>query len=187
MPPACPHCHVPIDPPPKRSRKCPHCRQPIVVRRGQLLTDEGVAEFEERLEERREAKRIKERDARLREFRRSTAEQLREAKRSGVVAGIEVLVSSDACQVCQDRRKAVYPIETCTVSMLPPYENCENEDGCDSAIVDVLAEEYGGPRRRKTGVARPRTVVSPKHQPSLIRTAVLIVIAAFIVKRLLGF
>ena len=35
---ACPNCQKVIEPRPKRGRKCPHCREPLVVRKGQLLT-----------------------------------------------------------------------------------------------------------------------------------------------------
>lgn len=42
---ACPSCGVALDRNPKRRTRCPHCDQPIVVRRGRLLTeDEARAE-----------------------------------------------------------------------------------------------------------------------------------------------
>jgi hypothetical protein len=37
-PATCPHCDQVIEPRPRRARKCPHCREPIVVRKGALVT-----------------------------------------------------------------------------------------------------------------------------------------------------
>lgn len=56
MNPACPHCGVVLDPPPKSNRKCPDCRDPIVVRTRDgnklLFTPAGADEYDrERKEE----------------------------------------------------------------------------------------------------------------------------------------
>ena len=143
----CPHCGVSIDPPPKRSRKCPHCRQPIVVRRGHLLTEAEADEFDDRLDDAREAiasRKVAERQAL---FRKSVADELRQAKESGVVAGMQLLMSGDACDVFRSRRGLVFPIDSCTVDDLPPYPDCEVDDGCDSTVVSILTPEYGGPSK----------------------------------------
>jgi hypothetical protein len=44
---ACPHCEKVIDPRPRRSRKCPHCREPVVVRKGALLTASDAAALDQ--------------------------------------------------------------------------------------------------------------------------------------------
>lgn len=155
--PACPHCGRSIEPPPKRSRKCPHCRQPIVVRRGYLLTEAKATEFEQRLADEKERRKAEKRDDRFHWARGLVADQLREAKASGVVVGMKLLVSSDACRVCMKVRSKVFPIATCTIDMLPPYRDCLIEDGCDSSVVEILSPEYGGPRRRSK---------SPKVKPA---------------------
>ena len=143
--PVCPHCNQLLNPPPKRSRKCPECRKPIVVRRGCLLTEAEAAEFDEQLDDAREQIRTRKNDDRLRQFRQTIREQLAQAKRSEVVAGMQVLVSGDACDICMKARKTVFPIETCTLDMLPPYSNCEYEDGCHSCVIEIMRPEYGGP------------------------------------------
>ena len=38
--PRCPYCGEILDPAPKRKKKCPHCAQYILVRKGELLTEE---------------------------------------------------------------------------------------------------------------------------------------------------
>lgn len=99
------------------------------------------------------ARRLSDRERRFREGQKRLAAELRQAKRSGVVAGIRPLVSGDACPVCRAVRDAVFPIETCTVEQLPPYQDCEHEDGCDSCITEVLKPEYSG---QPTGGTRVR-------------------------------
>jgi hypothetical protein len=113
-------------------------------------------EFDDRVAEERNAKKARQREERFREARRMTADQLRQTKRSGVVAAIKPLVSGDACRLCLAVRRKTFPIDQCTVEMLPPYEDCEFEEGCESSIEEVLTPKYGGPprgNRRNTGKA----------------------------------
>jgi hypothetical protein len=44
---ACPSCQKVIEPRPKRDRKCPHCREPLVVRKGELLTADAAQKQDE--------------------------------------------------------------------------------------------------------------------------------------------
>jgi len=138
----CPHCSQAIDPPPKRSRNCPHCRKPIVVRRGRMLTPESAAEFDSQLEESREKRRSKVRQEKFREGRKNAIREIREAKKSGVVSGFKPLVTENDCDICQKVRDRVFPIDSCTPEMLPPYEDCELEDGCRATFNCVLSSEY---------------------------------------------
>jgi hypothetical protein len=167
----CPHCGLAIEPPPKRSGKCPHCRQAIVVRRGRLLTEQGVEVFEGELEAERAAKVARKREERFQEIRAATARELHDARKTGVVAGMQPLVSGDCCRICQAVRKKVFPIETCTVEMLPPYEDCEIEGGCDSAVIVVFKPEYGGPRPRSSPKGKP--VPKPGKGSGCLLTVVL--------------
>jgi hypothetical protein len=147
---ACPHCRRAIEPPPKRSRLCPHCRASIVVRRGSLLTEGQAEAFDTESERAASAKRKAIAVERYREGKASTASDLKQAKASGVVSGVRVLVSTNDCRVCQAVRDRVFPIKSCTPKMLPPYENCEIEDGCRASLTMVVAPEYSGrPRPKK--------------------------------------
>ncbi|MGD9617134.1 MAG: hypothetical protein AB7W06_17300 [Alphaproteobacteria bacterium] len=144
---ACPHCHKAIDPPPKRSRKCPHCKAHFTVRRGVILTDAQAEAIEAE-----EARRL--RKSRFREGRAQVVEELREARKSGVVAGFKPLVGDDACRLCLEARDRYFPLADCTVDMLPPYAECECEYGCESTITEVLKSEYdGGLSARKPNAA----------------------------------
>lgn len=78
---------------------------------------------------------------RFREGRRQAAEAIRDARRSGAVAGFEPLVSSDACKVCLAVRSHFIPLRGCKPSMLPPFDGCDFPDGCESTYVEVLKEE----------------------------------------------
>lgn len=155
----CPHCQESIDPPPLRSRKCPHCRTLIVVRRGQLLTTEAANKLDERLaaDEARE---------RFRSGQQNAAREIREARKSGVVAGFQPLVSTNDCNICQAVRSMVFPVATCTPEMLPPYRNCELPDGCRATFTSVLTAEYEGLlAQAQSGTAlEPGQVQSPKSR-----------------------
>jgi hypothetical protein len=48
---ACPYCTKVIEPRPRRNRKCPHCREPLVVRKGALLTTAGANVGDQKQEE----------------------------------------------------------------------------------------------------------------------------------------
>ncbi len=48
----CPYCNAPLNPRPTRKKNCPHCGNSILVRQGQLLTEEQAEQ--ERLKERDE-------------------------------------------------------------------------------------------------------------------------------------
>ena len=85
----------------------------------------------------------------FREYRRAAARDLRNAKKSGVAAGISPLVSSDACRVCLAKRGKVFPINTCTVGDLPPYADCEFAGGCESSTTIVLKAAHAGRAKRK--------------------------------------
>ena len=141
---SCPYCRQPIDPPPKRSRKCPHCRAPIVVRRGNLFTEAGAEKFDEAAEADRAKKHAKIRAERYKEFRGYSRRNLKQAKESGVVIAFEFLVSDNDCDVCQKVKGKRIPISGCTLDMLPPFKDCENEDGCRATWVDVLDPKYSG-------------------------------------------
>ena len=52
----CPHCNEVLDPKPKRKRKCPHCRETIVIRKGELYTEQGAQEYDAKQKEEREIK-----------------------------------------------------------------------------------------------------------------------------------
>jgi hypothetical protein len=54
-------------------------------------------------------------------------------------------VSEDACKVCLAARSKVFPIETCTAEKLPPYKDCEYEEGCNSTVTEVLRSEGNAP------------------------------------------
>jgi hypothetical protein len=131
----CPHCRQTIEPPPKRSRKCPYCRRRIELRRGQLLTPEAAEEQDAKITA-AEAKQ------RFREGRQRVADEIREAKKSGVVAGFKPLVSANDCRTCKAVRNKFFPIATCTPEMLPPYENCEIPEGCRATFTTTLLQEY---------------------------------------------
>jgi len=139
---SCPQCSQLIDPPPKRSRNCPHCRKPIVVRRGRLLTPEAAEDFDSQLEESREKRRSKVRQERFREGRTNAIREIREAKKYGFVSGFKPLVSEGDCDICQKVRDRFFPKDTCTPEMLPPYKNCELEDGCRATFISVLNGDY---------------------------------------------
>jgi hypothetical protein len=184
--PVCPHCFVVIDPCPTRSRKCPHCRQPIVVRRGYLLTGAEAEEFEGRLAEEKQRITARKRLDRIKADRASVARLILQARESGVVSGMKPLVSSDACDVCARNRNRVFAIEDCTPEMLPPYPDCEFEGGCESTVVEVLSAEYGGPGRPARSLAVPREIRMARDirsiQPGLIRS-LLISVQRFFSKR----
>ncbi len=73
-----------------------------------------------------------------REFRAATARGLKQAKSSGVVLAARPLVNDSDCRVCQAVRSRAFPIEDCTVDMLPPYKDCELEDGCRASVTFVV-------------------------------------------------
>ena len=52
----CPHCNGVLDPKPKRKRKCPHCRETIIIRKGELYTEQGAQEYDAKQKEEREIK-----------------------------------------------------------------------------------------------------------------------------------
>ena len=105
------------------------------VRRGQLLTTEAANKLDERLaaDEARE---------RFRSGQQNAAREIREARKSGVVAGFQPLVSTNDCNICQAVRSMVFPVATCTPEMLPPYRNCELPNGCRATFTSVLTAEY---------------------------------------------
>jgi hypothetical protein len=153
----CPHCRRAIEPAPKRSRLCPHCRAPIVVRRGSLLTETQAATFDAEAGAVAAGKRKARGGDWFREHRGYTARDLKQAKASrGTVTGIGLLVSEDDCRVCQAARDRVFPVQTCTVEMLPPYRDCEYEEGCRATTRMVLSPEYaalGRTGKRAGGLA----------------------------------
>jgi hypothetical protein len=141
----CPHCRRAIEPPPRRSRLCPHCRSPIVVRRGELLTEGQAETFDAELDAIASGKRMARATERYREARASTAGNLKQARASrDIVSGISVMVSENDCRVCQAVSGIIFPVESCTLDMLPPYRNCEIEEGCRACITVVLKPEYSG-------------------------------------------
>jgi hypothetical protein len=145
---ACPHCRRAIEPPPKRSRLCPHCRAPIVVRRGKLLTEGQAEAFDAELDAIASGKRMARAAERYREGRAYTARDLKQARASqDAVSGIRVMVSENDCPVCHAVEGIVFPVESCTLDMLPPYRNCEFEEGCRACITLVLKPEYSGQRQ----------------------------------------
>src|SRR5208337_4795176 len=107
-----------------------------------MLTPESAAEFDSQLEESREKRRSKVRQERFREGRKNAIREIREAKKSGVVSGFKPLVTEHDCDICQKVRDRFFPIDTCTPEMLPPYKNCELEDGCRATFVSVPSSEY---------------------------------------------
>lgn len=144
----CPHCRRAIEPTPRRSRLCPHCRRAIVVRRGLLLTEGQAEAFDAEVESIADAKRMARAAERYREGRAFTARDLKQARASrDVVSGIRVMVSENDCRVCQTIAGTVFSVESCTLDMLPPYRNCELEDGCRACITMELAPEYTGKTR----------------------------------------
>jgi hypothetical protein len=82
---------------------------------------------------------------------------LKQAKASrDVISGICVMVSENDCQVCQAVQGVVFPVESCTLDMLPPYRDCELEDGCRAAITTILKPEASGRRRSaKPAASKP--------------------------------
>jgi hypothetical protein len=48
---ACPYCEKVIEPRPRRNRKCPHCREPLVVRKGAILTTDAAKAVDQKKEE----------------------------------------------------------------------------------------------------------------------------------------
>ena len=100
--------------------------------------------------------RARERVTKFKEGRLRAENEIRQAKRSGVVAGFTLLVSADDCAVCQAVQGKVFPVGRCTAEDLPPYENCELEGGCRATFTAVLKPEYGGPL-----VKRPRRWWNP--------------------------
>jgi hypothetical protein len=93
---------------------------------------------------------------RYREGRASTARDLKQARSSGVVSGVRLLVSENDCRVCQALKAIVFPLKSCTLDMLPPYRNCDFEEGCRASITMVIAQEYSGkPRPKKLAATKP--------------------------------
>jgi hypothetical protein len=139
----CPHCRRAIEPPPRRSRLCPHCRARIIVRRGSLLTEGHAEAFDSEMETIAAGKwkaRVARRD---REGRACTARDLKQARASrDIISGIRVMVGEDDCRVCQAVKGIVFPVESCTLDMLPPYRSCEFEEGCRACITMELAPTY---------------------------------------------
>jgi len=78
----------------------------------------------------------------FRERRQNSARAFRQARESGVVTGFKVLASANDCDVCQSLQGKVFPLGSCTLEMLPPYTNCEYEDGCRATFTCVLQDEY---------------------------------------------
>jgi hypothetical protein len=147
----CPHCSREIEPPPKRSKNCPHCKEPIVLRRGQLLTPKGAEEFDARASADRDKREVEKKIERFREGRQRTREAIREAKKSGVVVGFKPLISEDACKVCRAVRGKFIPLSECSPESLPPYEDCEFEGECESTFVEVLdIDRPRGSRKKST-------------------------------------
>jgi hypothetical protein len=73
---------------------------------------------------------------------------LKQAKASrDIISGIRVMVSENDCRVCQAVAGIAFPVESCTLDMLPPYRNCELEDGCRACITMEIAPEYAGKAR----------------------------------------
>jgi len=131
---------------------CPHCRKPMVLRQGRLLTPEGAEKFDSEREEKRRERTLTEAKQRFREGRKNAAQEIRQARQSGVVVGFRPLVSEDACRICQEVRKSFFPIGKCKSEMLPPYENCEFEDGCRETFTQVLDTDFDPttPSKRKS-------------------------------------
>ena len=164
--PSCPHCSATIEPPPKRSRNCPHCRKPIVIRRGQLLTPESAEAFDADLGAERKQRKAKEARERFQQGRRSAIAAIKVAKQSGVVIGFKPVVSDDACEVCLFVRGRFFPIEKCTGEMLPPYENCQLEGGCESTFSEVLDTDIrDSARLRRQQESRVRVRKSLRIKP----------------------
>lgn len=130
----CPYCHEAIEPPPKRARKCPHCGECIEVRKGRLFTSAAVEEFDERRDAAEAAKRLK-------EGRRNAARVIQAARKYGLTAGFEPMVSDDACKVCLAIRGQFIPLRGCKPEMLPPFANCGFSTGCESTYTEVLKED----------------------------------------------
>jgi hypothetical protein len=144
----CPYCHHSIEPTPKRSRLCPHCREKVVVRQGHLFTESQADAFDEEKERIATAKRKARAAEWFRERRAQAKADIRDSRESGVVSGFRLLVSANDCDVCQARYDQVFPIRTCTAEQLPPYRDCEYEDGCRASYLHVLDDE--GRRPAKT-------------------------------------
>ena len=78
---------------------------------------------------------------------------------------MQPLSSANDCGICQKVKSRVFPIETCTVDMLPPYPNREIEDGYRATVISLSRSEYGGPKPRlasKTGRGQKNTPPAKK-------------------------
>lgn len=138
----CPYCRSPIDPPPARSRKCPHCRASIVVRRGRLLTEAQGAEVDREGARVAAENKARRRAERYREGRARAEHDVADARRSGVVTGFKMLVSANDCRTCRRLKDKVFPVATCKPEMLPPFAECELEEGCRATTIAVLSPRY---------------------------------------------
>jgi hypothetical protein len=168
----CPHCSEVIKRPPKRSRKCPHCQEPIELRLGQLMTPDSAEKFDAE-------KKAQEAIERFQEGRRIAVEAIKNAKNSQVVVGFKLYLSGYECDVCRTKKYRVFPVESCTPDMLPPYEDCEYENGCSGCLIEVLdSDNVPGLRLRKPTIVQQPTNVDSEGRRYL---GAALVIALFVV------
>ena len=157
----CPHCSKVIDVPPNQLGNCPHCKEPIKVRNYLLLTPAQA----EKVDVDKTAQRAAERLARVSQI---TIDNVNQARDSGVVAGFKLLLSGDECRVCRKNKKQMFPIATCTPEMLPPYEDCEYDDGCSGTFVSILHSRYSSVGRREEGQEKRRKHSRERRLPKRI-------------------
>jgi hypothetical protein len=100
------------------------------------------------------------------------AAQEEAALESGVVAGLEWLVSEDACPLCKQIASEVRMVplgqDFATIGDNPHYKDVAHppaHPSCQCAMVEVLKPEYGGPKKPKWGTPLDQPKPPADYQP----------------------
>ncbi len=105
------------------------------------------------------------------------AAQIAAAEASGVVAGVEWLLSSDACPICKDIARDVNRVRLgdtfAVVGDHPTYSTVRHPPAhphCQCSLIEVLKPEYGGPEPPEWGepIDQPGHAEADAEQPELV-------------------
>jgi hypothetical protein len=113
------------------------------------------------------ARKVQDAAERFREGRNIAIQNIQQAKSSGVVVGFRLLLSGDECDVCQKNKNRFFAVATCTSEMLPPYQDCEYENGCSGTFVEVLYTDAAMDFKARVGTDRQSAKSNPKGRGCL--------------------
>lgn len=147
----CPYCKSELKQPPKRTKKCPSCGNRVhALPDGRYVTETEHAQYAQ-------AKARDHREKQHRAYRAQVLSELREARRSGLVVGIQILASDDSCPYCKRMHGQTISLDSAIMNerLRPPFDQCTNEV-CTCTYTEVLASLPSSPQRARSGVATGR-------------------------------